>query len=80
MAIVHIDIPDEQAATLVARADAEGKTLKRFIEDMVAAQTSPRRRTRYTAAELVAQYDGNAALTEEDRAWLAAPPIGREVL
>jgi len=36
-------------------------------------------RRRYTAAEL-AQQHGEVSLSDEDRAWLNAPPVGREVL
>jgi hypothetical protein len=36
-------------------------------------------RRRYTAAEL-AQQHGEAPLSDEDHAWLDAPPVGREVL
>jgi antitoxin ChpS len=40
----------------------------------------PHPRPRYTLAELVAQCDANAPATGEDRAWLDAPPLGREAL
>ena len=35
---------------------------------------------RYTLAELVAQCDASAPLTEEDRVWLDAGPAGREIV
>jgi len=38
----------------------------------------PYPRPRFTLAELMAQYDTLALMTEEDRAWLKAEPEGRE--
>ncbi len=41
----------------------------------------PKAQPRYTLAELLAQCnDENMALTEEDRDWLAVPPVGKEAL
>lgn len=41
----------------------------------------PKAQPRYTLAELLAQCnDENMALTEEDRDWLAAQPVGKEAL
>ncbi|MBS4096654.1 MAG: antitoxin [Sulfuricella sp.] len=41
----------------------------------------PKTQPRYTLAELLAQCnDENMALTEEDRDWLAAQPVGKEAL
>jgi antitoxin ChpS len=37
-----------------------------------------RARPRYTMAELLAQCDPDAALTDEDVAWLGEPPVGAE--
>ncbi len=37
-------------------------------------------RKRYTAAELMAQCDPNAELTEEVRAWDQMVPVGREII
>ncbi|MBR8165840.1 hypothetical protein KDW98_32425 [Burkholderia vietnamiensis] len=34
---------------------------------------------RYRLGELLAQCDGSAAISPEDRAWLNAPPVGREL-
>jgi antitoxin ChpS len=39
----------------------------------------PQPRPRYTLDELLAQCDGTAELTDEDRQWLDAPPVGKEV-
>lgn len=40
----------------------------------------PRPRPRYSLDELVAQCDPDAPLSEDEQAWLDAPPAGREVL
>jgi antitoxin ChpS len=39
----------------------------------------PQTRPKYTLDELLAQCDSPAAITEEDRAWLDLPPVGREL-
>jgi hypothetical protein len=36
-------------------------------------------RKRYTLDELLAQCDSSAPLTDEDRAWLDFPSVGREL-
>jgi antitoxin ChpS len=38
----------------------------------------PQPRPRYTLAELMEQCDLSAPMTDEDRAWLDAAPVGRE--
>lgn len=38
----------------------------------------PKVRPRYTLAELLAQCDFEQPMTDEDREWLDAPPVGRE--
>ncbi|MBT8500579.1 AbrB/MazE/SpoVT family DNA-binding domain-containing protein [Erwinia aeris] len=38
----------------------------------------PHRRPQYSLAELLAQCDATAALSDEDHAWLNAPAAGRE--
>ncbi len=40
----------------------------------------PQPRHRYTLDELLAQCDPTAEPTQEDREWLDAPPVGRELL
>ena len=40
----------------------------------------PRPRRRYTLDELLAQCDASAELTQEDREWLEAQPVGDELL
>jgi antitoxin ChpS len=51
----------------------------RVVMEPVAAQPPTRvRRPKYTLDELVAGMDADAPLTDEERAWLEAPPAGRE--
>ena len=77
-----IQLPDDQAAALKARAAAQGLTLEAWFEKLsrVPASTSQRgpRRFRYSLAELMAQCDAGAPLSAEDRAWIDAPAVGRE--
>lgn len=80
MTTVQIDLSDERAATLSAKATAQGVSLKSWIETILSEPDAPRRRRRYTAVELVGQCDPQVPLSDEDRAWLEAPPVGREAL
>ncbi|MGO9262613.1 MAG: hypothetical protein ACLQU1_40980 [Bryobacteraceae bacterium] len=78
-----IQLPDEQAAALTAKAAAEGLTLEDWLGKLAATETpagQTRRKGRYNLAELMAQCDPNAPLSAEDRAWLDAPAMGREAL
>jgi antitoxin ChpS len=40
----------------------------------------PVARKKYTLAELLAQCDPAAPMSEEDRLWLSSPPVGREII
>lgn len=40
----------------------------------------PSPRPRYTLSELLAASDYSAGLSDEDRAWVEAPPVGKEPL
>lgn len=40
----------------------------------------PKPKPRYTMAELLAASDYSEPRTEEEREWLDAPPVGRELL
>jgi antitoxin ChpS len=40
----------------------------------------PRRRPRYTLAELLSRCDPDAPLSDKDREWLEAPSTGAELL
>jgi hypothetical protein len=71
---VHFTPEQEAGLAQVARRDGTGP------EELVkAAALRLLKRRRYTAGELVQQH-GEAPLSDEDRAWLEAPPAGREVL
>ena len=79
-----IQLPDEQAAALAAKAAAQGLTLADWLGKLAAAETpavnARSRKRRYSLAELMAECDPIAPLTSEDRVWLDAPPVGREAL
>jgi antitoxin component of MazEF toxin-antitoxin module len=77
-----IELPDDQAAALKARAAAQGLTLESWFEKLSgvavpASQPGPRK-PRYSLAELMAQCDANTPLSAEDHAWIDVPAIGRE--
>lgn len=80
MMTVKIDIPDQQAAALAERAASQGLSLEEYFRKLADNETEPPTRRRYTAQELVEQCDPQEPLSDEDRAWLDAPPIGREAL
>jgi antitoxin ChpS len=40
----------------------------------------PRKRRRYTLDELLAKCNPDAPLSDEDREWLDAAPVGREII
>ena len=79
-----IELPDDQAAALKARAAAQGLTLEAWFEKLSRAELpvgqSRPQESRYNLAELMAQCDANAPLSTEDRAWMDAPAIGRDGL
>ena len=79
-----IQLPDEQAAALAAKAAAQGLTLADWLGRLAATETpagdTRPRKGRYSLAQLMAECDPNIALTVEDRAWLNAPAVGREAL
>lgn len=39
---------------------------------------APRQKPKYTLQELLAQCEGSAPLSKEDREWLSSPPVGVE--
>ena len=76
-----IELSDEQAAALKAKAAAQGLTLEAWLQKPAAVETpdgEARRKDRYSLSELMAHCDINAPLSAEDRAWLDAPAVGRE--
>ena len=79
-----IQLPDEQAVALAAKAAALGLTLEDWLRKLAVTETTAGqarpRKGRYNLADLMAQCDPNAPLSAEDRAWLDAPVVGREAL
>lgn len=73
-----IELSDEQAAVLKAKAAAQGLTLEAWLQKLASQDAARPRKGRYNLSELVAQCDLNAPLSAEDRAWLDAPAVGRE--
>ena len=75
-----IDLSDEQAAVLKAKAAALGLTLEAWLQKLADAEAPAARprKDRYRLSELIAECDLNAPLSAEDRAWLDAPAVGRE--
>jgi antitoxin ChpS len=63
---------------------AEGQQMSVSVEDgkvIYEAMSEKRvRRSKYTLEELLAQCDFEQPYSEEERAWLDAPPVGREIL
>jgi antitoxin component of MazEF toxin-antitoxin module len=71
-----IELSDEQAAALNAKAAGEGLTLEAWLQKLATVDASVRpRKSRYSLSELIAQCDLNTPLSPEDRAWLDAPDI-----
>lgn len=75
-----IQLPDDQAAALQARAAALGLTLEAWLRDLAGLDEPRRARGRYKLADLVARCESGAPLSDEDEEWLRAPTIGREAL
>lgn len=75
-----IQIPDDQAAALQAKAAAQGLTLEAWLRNLAGLEGQRSRKGRYSLADLVAQCDPTAPLSEEDKAWLDAPGTGREAI
>lgn len=74
--IVTIPAPARDALKL-----AEGQELGVRVESgRLVLDPGRRKRKRYTLEELLAQCDLSIPYTEEERAWLDAPPVGREIL
>jgi hypothetical protein len=84
MATVRIDLPDQQAAVLTARATAQGLSLedwfKRLAEQEARAGQRSASKGRYNLAELMQQCDAGAARSVEDSEWLDDSSTGREAL
>lgn len=76
-----LQIPDEQAAALKARAAEQGLTLDDWLKKLAGMEVmSSKREGKYRLADLIAQCDSTAPLSDEDREWLDSPSAGREAL
>lgn len=77
-----IELSDDHAAALTAKAAAQGLTLQNWLGKLAEPETlndqSEPRKGRYRLDDLMAQCDLNVPLTPEDRAWLDTPAVGRE--
>lgn len=79
MTTIKIELPDDQAAALRAKAAADGLSIEDWLRRRV-EQEILRRRNRYTLVRLLEQCDPQAPLSAEDREWLGSHAIGRELL
>ena len=76
-----LQIPDEQAAALRARAAEQGLTLEAWLQKLAGLDlVSAKREGKYRLADLMAQCDSSAPLSDEDREWIDSPTVGREAL
>lgn len=75
-----IQIPDDKAAALQAKAAAQGISLEEWLRNLAGLGVAPRRKRKYNLQELVAQCDPSAPLSEEDEVWLNDPATGREAI
>jgi antitoxin ChpS len=60
----------------------EGQEMTVAVEGerlVLAAARPARRRPKYTLKQLLAECNPDAPLTEEEKAWLNMPPVGREL-
>lgn len=73
---MEVHFTPDQEAKLTRVAQQAGTETEELVRD---APLRLLNRRRYTAAEL-AQQSGDILPSDEDRAWLDAPPAGREVL
>ena len=69
MTRIAIELPDDQAAILTAKAAAAGLSIEEWLRQR-AAQEILGRRSRYTLAELVEQCDPQVPLSVEEREWM----------
>ena len=74
---VKIELSEDQAAALTAKAAAQGLSLEDWFQKL-AEQQSPK--PHYRLNELIEQCDTQAPLSAEDQAWMDAPAFGREAM
>lgn len=73
-----LQIPDDQAAALQARAAAQGLTLDAWLRRLAGLETPRPHKGRYILADLVQQCDLTVPLSDEDKVWLNTTDVGRE--
>ncbi len=64
----------------LADVDAGRAIDHQVVQDWAAGLDPARLKPRYTLAELLAASNPSQPLSAEERAWLDAPPVGRELL
>ena len=73
---MEIHFTPDQEAKLTQVARSAGTEAEELVKNAALRLLN---RRRYSAAEL-AQQHAEVPLSDEDRVWLEAPPVGREVL
>ncbi len=74
---MRIEVPDDVGEALRARAAAQGLSLEKWFQKLAEQKPS---KPSYTLSELIQQCETQAPLSDEDRAWMDTPPVGREAL
>jgi hypothetical protein len=80
---VTIELSDEQAAALAAKAAAMGLSLEAWFQKLARDETqNPKKsgKNRYNLSDLLRQCDPSVPLSTDDQAWLDAPATGREAI
>lgn len=75
MTTIRINLPDDRAALLAAKAAQCGLTLEGWFQKL-AEQEAPLQQPHYSLSELIAVCDPNVPMSDEDREWMDAPPVG----
>lgn len=71
-----LQIPDEQAAALEARAAEQGLTLEDWLKKLASVEAPSPKISKCRLEDLVAQCDAGAPLSCEDREWLELSSAG----
>ena len=71
MTIVKVELLDDQAAALEAKAAAQGWSLGDWFRFIADQEVRPRK-GRYNLAELIQRCDPTAELSDEDREWVGS--------
>lgn len=82
MAVVTLQIPDERLVELNAVAKQRGLTLTDWllaVSERAAGAVEAGQR-RLTLEERLALCDPDAPVSDEERSWMADPPVGEELI